>query len=68
MSAPLLLQASGDRAGLAATLQQAWQRGRTVAIAAPEEAALLQGALPEPEAHHGLDQRAAARGDRKSVV
>jgi O-succinylbenzoic acid--CoA ligase len=47
MSAPLLLQASGDRAGLAATLQQAWQRGRTVAIAAPEEAALLQGALPE---------------------
>jgi len=47
MSAPLLLQASGDRARLAATLQQAWQRGHTVAIAAPEEAALLQGALPE---------------------
>ena len=47
MSAPLLLQASGDRARLAATLQQAWQRGHTVAIAAPEETALLQGALPE---------------------
>ena len=44
---PLLLVARGDRAALAAMLEQAWDQGQTVAIAAPEEAALLQAALPE---------------------
>lgn len=47
MSKPLLLVAGSDRAGLADTLQQAWQQGQTVAIAAPEEAELLRAALPE---------------------
>lgn len=46
MSQPLLLVAGADRAGLADVLQQAWQHGQTVAIAAPEEAELLQAALP----------------------
>jgi O-succinylbenzoic acid--CoA ligase len=47
MSQPLLLVAGADRVGLADTLQQAWQQGQTVAIAAPEEAELLRVALPE---------------------
>ena len=47
MSQPLLLVAGADRVGLADTLQQAWQQGQTVAIAAPEEAELLRAALPE---------------------
>ena len=46
MSQPLLLLGSGDRAGLAASLQQAWHQGHTAAIATPEEAALLQATLP----------------------
>lgn len=46
MSRPLLLVAQGDRAGLAAALQRAWDDHLTVAIAAPEEAALLAQALP----------------------
>ncbi len=46
MSQPLLLRTGGDRAELALTLQQAWDREQTVAIAAPEEAALLEAALP----------------------
>jgi O-succinylbenzoic acid--CoA ligase len=46
VSRPLLLATGVDPAQLAATLQQAWQQGQTVAIAAPEEAALLAAALP----------------------
>ena len=46
MSQPLLLRTGGDRAELALTLRQAWDREQTVAIAAPEEAALLEAALP----------------------
>ena len=46
MSQLLLLLAGADRAGLADTLQQAWQHGQTVAIAAPEEVEQLQAALP----------------------
>ena len=46
MSRPLLLHTGADRADLAATLQQAWDTGQTVAIAAPEEADLLGAALP----------------------
>jgi O-succinylbenzoic acid--CoA ligase len=46
VSRPLLLRTVGDRADLAVTLQQAWDAGQTVAIAAPEEVDLLEGALP----------------------
>ena len=46
MSRPLLLRTGGDRADLAATLLHAWDMGQTVAIAAPEEAELLEAALP----------------------
>jgi O-succinylbenzoic acid--CoA ligase len=47
MTQPFLLVARGDRSALAATLEQAWDQGQTVAIAAPEEAPLLQAVLPE---------------------
>jgi o-succinylbenzoate---CoA ligase len=46
VSPPLLLRTGGDRADLAVTVQQAWDAGQTVAIAAPEEADLLGTALP----------------------
>jgi O-succinylbenzoic acid--CoA ligase len=46
VSRPLLLRTGGDRADLAATLLQAWDVGQTVAIATPEEADLLEAALP----------------------
>ncbi|MFM2172934.1 MAG: hypothetical protein RLZZ54_861 [Cyanobacteriota bacterium] len=47
MSRPQLLVAQGDRAALAAAVLRAWSEQRTVAIAAPEEAALLEQALPQ---------------------
>jgi len=46
VSRPQLLVAQGDRAALAAAVQRAWSEQRTVAIAAPEEASLLEQALP----------------------
>jgi O-succinylbenzoic acid--CoA ligase len=46
MSRPLLFVPGADRAASALTLEQLWQEGNTVAIAAPEEATLLQAALP----------------------
>jgi len=46
VSRPRLLLTGGDPADLAATLQQAWQQGHTVALTAPEEADLLGAALP----------------------
>ncbi len=46
VSRPLLLRTGGDRADLAITLQQVWDAGQTVAIAAPEEVDLLEAALP----------------------
>jgi len=47
VSRPQLLVAQGDRAALAAAVQRAWSEQRTLAIAAPEEAALLEQALPQ---------------------
>lgn len=47
MSRPQLLVAQEDRAALEAAVQRAWSEQRTVAIAAPEEAALLEQALPQ---------------------
>ncbi len=47
MSRLELLVAQGDRAALAAAVQRAWSEQRTLAIAAPEEAALLEQALPQ---------------------
>lgn len=47
MSRLELLVAQGDRAALAAAVQRAWSEQRTVAIAAPEEAVLLEQALPQ---------------------
>ena len=47
MSRPQLLVAQADRAALAAVVQRAWSEQRAVAIAAPEEAALLEQALPQ---------------------
>ncbi|MBM5786162.1 MAG: o-succinylbenzoate--CoA ligase, partial [Cyanobacteria bacterium K_DeepCast_35m_m1_288] len=39
--------AQGNRAALAAAVQRAWSEQRAVAIAAPEEAAQLDQALPQ---------------------
>jgi O-succinylbenzoic acid--CoA ligase len=47
VSRPQLLVAQGDRAALAVAVQRAWSEQRTVAIAAPEEAAMLEQALPQ---------------------
>jgi O-succinylbenzoic acid--CoA ligase len=47
VSRPQLLVAQSDRGALAAEVQRAWSQQRTVAIAAPEEAALLEQALPQ---------------------
>jgi len=47
VSSPQLLVAQGNRAALAIAVERAWSEQRAVAIAAPEEAAQLDQALPQ---------------------